>query len=161
MFHFLLLNPSILLPALEGIRGLAANMPPVLCLQNGVDNEPAIASVLGADKVIYGTVTSAVGRQAVGSIVLEKLRGMGVAAGHPLSEKLVCRFGCRTAQCTLVSQCGRYEMVEDAHQFGRQCLLRHPGYDSRGDFLAPWLVSRWRCACCKRRWLSCLHRELM
>jgi 2-dehydropantoate 2-reductase len=64
-------------------------LPPILCLQNGVDNEPAIAAALGADKVICGTVTSAVGRRAAGDIVLEKLRGVGVAAGHPLSEKLV------------------------------------------------------------------------
>ena len=63
--------------------------PPVLCLQNGVDNEPAIAATLGADKVIYGTVTSAIGRRAAGDIALEKLRGVGVAAGHPLSERLV------------------------------------------------------------------------
>lgn len=77
------------LPALEGMAGFYSQLPPVLCLQNGVENEPAIASVLGVDKVIYGTVTSAVGRKAVGSIVLEKLRGVGVAAGHPLSENLV------------------------------------------------------------------------
>lgn len=63
-------------------------MPPILCLQNGVDNEPAIAATLGADKVVYGTVTSAIGRRAAGDIVLEKLRGVGVAAGHPLSERL-------------------------------------------------------------------------
>jgi 2-dehydropantoate 2-reductase len=62
---------------------------PILCLQNGVDNEPAIAAALGADKIIYGTVTSAIGRRGVGDIVLEKLRGVGVAGGHPLSERLV------------------------------------------------------------------------
>jgi 2-dehydropantoate 2-reductase len=45
--------------------------------------------MFGADKVIYGTVTTAIGRRGAGDIVLEKLRGMGVAAGHPLSEKLV------------------------------------------------------------------------
>jgi 2-dehydropantoate 2-reductase len=75
--------------ALEGIRHFTDKMPPILCLQNGVDNEPAIAEVLGPDKVIYGTVTSAIGRRAAGDIVLEKLRGIGVAAGHPLSERLV------------------------------------------------------------------------
>lgn len=64
-------------------------LPPVLCLQNGVDNEPAIATALGPDKVIYGTVTSAVGRRGAGDIVLEKLRGVGVADGHPLSQRLV------------------------------------------------------------------------
>ncbi len=67
-------------------------IPPIFCLQNGIDNEPAIAAALGADKVIYGTVTSAVGRRAAGDIVLEKLRGVGVAEGHPLSARLVDAF---------------------------------------------------------------------
>lgn len=74
--------------ALEGMKPYADKMPPVLCLSNGVSNEPAIAEELGNDKVIYGTVTSAVGRRGAGDIVLEKLRGVGVAKGHPLSEKL-------------------------------------------------------------------------
>lgn len=75
--------------ALEGMKPYAEKLPPVLCLQNGVENEPAIAAVLGEDKVIAGTVTSSIGRRAAGDITLERLRGMGVAAGHPLSEKLV------------------------------------------------------------------------
>lgn len=74
--------------ALEGMKAFADKMPPILCLSNGVSNEPLIAEALGADKVIYGTVTSAVGRRGAGDIVLEKLRGVGVAKGHPLSEKL-------------------------------------------------------------------------
>src|SRR5512143_851243 len=74
--------------ALEGMKPFADKMPPILCLSNGVSNEPAIAEALGSDKVIYGTVTSAVGRRGAGDIVLEKLRGIGVAKGHPLSEKL-------------------------------------------------------------------------
>lgn len=74
--------------ALEGIKPFADKMPPILCLSNGVANEPAIAEALGADKVIHGTVTSAIGRRGAGDIVLEKLRGVGVAKGHPLSEKL-------------------------------------------------------------------------
>lgn len=78
--------------ALEDIKPLADKMPPILCLSNGVDNEPAIARALGPDKVIYGTVTSAIGRRAAGDIVLEKLRGVGVAAAHPLSERLVATF---------------------------------------------------------------------
>jgi 2-dehydropantoate 2-reductase len=63
-------------------------MPPILCLSNGVSNEPAITQALGKDKVIYGTVTSAIGRRGAGDIVLERLRGVGVAKGHPLSEKI-------------------------------------------------------------------------
>ena len=74
--------------ALEGIQPFADKMPPVLCLSNGVSNEPAIAEALGKDRVIYGTVTTAVGRRGAGDIVLERLRGMGIAQGHPLSEKL-------------------------------------------------------------------------
>jgi 2-dehydropantoate 2-reductase len=74
--------------ALEGIKPFADKMPPILCLSNGVSNEPAIAEALGSDKVIYGTVTSAIGRRGAGDIVLEKLRGVGVAKGHPFSEQL-------------------------------------------------------------------------
>jgi 2-dehydropantoate 2-reductase len=71
--------------ALDGMKPYTDQLPPILCLSNGVDNEPAIAAVLGADKVIAGTVTSSVERRAVGDIVLDRLRGVGVADRHPLS----------------------------------------------------------------------------
>ncbi len=74
--------------ALEGIKPFADRMPPILCLQNGVDNEPAIAAVLGPERVIAGTVTCSIARRAAGNIVLEKARGIGIAAGHLLSERL-------------------------------------------------------------------------
>lgn len=74
--------------ALQGIKPFADKMPPLLCLSNGVSNEPAIAEALGQDKVIYGTVTSAIGRRGAGDIILERLRGISIAKGHPLSEKL-------------------------------------------------------------------------
>jgi 2-dehydropantoate 2-reductase len=64
------------------------SLPPFLCLSNGVDNEATLAQALGSDNVIAGTVTSAVGRHAAGNIVLERLRGVGVAEGHPLSMRL-------------------------------------------------------------------------
>ena len=78
--------------ALEGLKAFADKMPPILCLANGVDNEPLIAQTLGSDRVIYGTVTSAIGRRGAGDIVLERLRGVGVAMGHPLSEKVNAAF---------------------------------------------------------------------
>lgn len=62
---------------------------PVLCLQNGVENEPLLAAALGAENVITATVTSAVGRGPAAEIVLEKLRGVGLAAGHPLSADIL------------------------------------------------------------------------
>lgn len=67
--------------ALDDLRPFAGRLPPILCLQNGVENEAALAAVLGPERVIAGTVTSAVGRRAIGDIILERLRGMGVAAG--------------------------------------------------------------------------------
>ena len=75
--------------ALKEITTLADKMPPILCLQNGIDNEPTIAEVLGPEMVIAGTVTSAVGRRDAGDIVLEKLRGIGIADEHPLAKRLV------------------------------------------------------------------------
>ncbi len=73
---------------LDTIQPFADRMPSVLCLQNGVDNEPAIAAVLGTNRVIAGTVTSSVGRRGVGDILLERLRGVGIASAHPLSDRL-------------------------------------------------------------------------
>jgi 2-dehydropantoate 2-reductase len=65
------------------------SLPPFLCLSNGVGNEPALEEFLGSDKVIAGTVTSAIARRDAGDIVLERLRGVGVAATHPISNLLV------------------------------------------------------------------------
>ncbi len=90
--------------ALEGMKPFVDKIPPILCLSNGVQNEQAIAEALGADKVIYGTVTSAIGRRGVGDIVLEKLRGVGIAAGHPLSEKLVAVFNAAFLKCRLYAE---------------------------------------------------------
>jgi len=69
--------------------GIKRSLPPLLCLSNGVENEPALERALGIDMVIPGTVTSAVGRRNAGDITLERLRGMGVADGHPISLALV------------------------------------------------------------------------
>lgn len=75
--------------AVAQLLGTGKQVPPILSLQNGVDNEPTIAAQLGADKVIYGTVTTAVGKPGIGEVVEEKRRGIGVALGHPVSERLV------------------------------------------------------------------------
>lgn len=78
--------------ALQGLRPCADQIPPILCLQNGVENEAAIAEILGNQQVIPGSVTTAIGRREAGDIVLEKLRGMGISAGHPLSNRLMQVF---------------------------------------------------------------------
>ncbi|MFN3742697.1 MAG: ketopantoate reductase family protein, partial [Anaerolineales bacterium] len=68
--------------AVETMRPLATAMPPLLCLSNGVENEAMLAEALG-EKVVPGTVTSAVLRLEVGNVKLEKRRGIGLASLHP------------------------------------------------------------------------------
>lgn len=89
--------------ALEDMKPFADKLPPILCLSNGVENEQTIARMLGPEQVIYGTVTSAIGRRKAGEIVLDKLRGTGIAAGHALSEKLVRAFNDAYLNCRLYS----------------------------------------------------------
>ena len=48
-----------------------------------------LEAALGKGRVIAGTVTSSVRRKDVGDIVLERLRGIGVAGTHPLSQRIV------------------------------------------------------------------------
>ena len=77
---------------IQSIKDYTELFPPVLGLSNGVENETFLENVLGSKKVIPGTVTTAVGRKGIGNIVLEKERGIGIAAGHPLSNRLVIAF---------------------------------------------------------------------
>ncbi|MGH2522068.1 MAG: ketopantoate reductase family protein [Anaerolineales bacterium] len=75
--------------ALAELRAAPRTPPPLLCLQNGVDNEASIAEAFGAERVIAGTVTTAVSKSSVGQILVERERGAGVALGHPLSAQIV------------------------------------------------------------------------
>ncbi|HET6847110.1 MAG TPA: 2-dehydropantoate 2-reductase [Anaerolineales bacterium] len=75
--------------ALNAIQPWAAQMPPIVCFSNGVENEEQIARVLGDGRVVAATVTSAIGRRAAGDIVLERLRGVGIYSGHPVSFRLL------------------------------------------------------------------------
>ncbi len=74
--------------AIDALAPVAAQLPPFLCLQNGVENEAALGAVLGAQMVIAGTVTTAVAKDGPGQIRLERLRGVGLAAGHPISTRI-------------------------------------------------------------------------
>jgi len=78
--------------ALENLSPVIPRLPPLLCLQNGVENEPTLEAALGPGKVIAGSVTSAVSKLGLGQIVLERRRGVGVASGHPLSLAIVSAF---------------------------------------------------------------------
>jgi 2-dehydropantoate 2-reductase len=79
-------------PLLESMAPYLVALPPIICLQNGVENEPLIAEMFGKDKVIHGSVTSAIGRRGTGDVVLERLRGIGISAQHELSPVLQSVF---------------------------------------------------------------------
>ena len=89
---------------IQSLSTLHALLPTILCLSNGVANEPLLAEVLGPEKVIAGTVTTAVGRRGAGDIICERLRGVGVATGHPLSERLVAALDGAGLQAQLFSK---------------------------------------------------------
>jgi len=72
---------------MEEIAPFAEKFPPVVCFSNGVSNESAIAEALGEDKVIYGTMNTAVSRRGAGDIILEKLRG--ISAIHFLRRSML------------------------------------------------------------------------
>ncbi|GAP20589.1 ketopantoate reductase family protein [Leptolinea tardivitalis] len=74
---------------LNMMKPLLDKMPPVLCFQNGVENEPAIAAMLGEDHVIRGTVTTSIGRRGLGNIKVERFRGTGIDLNHPLSPSIM------------------------------------------------------------------------
>lgn len=75
--------------AMQSMAPYLTRLPPFLCLQNGVENEGLLANYLGKERVIAGTVTSAISKPGIGHIILERKRGCGVASGHPLSIKIV------------------------------------------------------------------------
>ena len=74
--------------ALDSLKSYVDQLPPFLCLQNGVDNEAALAAVLGEERVIAATVTTSIGKPALGEITLQRKRGIGLGAQHPLSQRL-------------------------------------------------------------------------
>lgn len=79
---------------------------PILCLSNGVENEAALAEALGPGRVIAGTVTSAIGKPGAGEIVVEKARGVGIAAGHALSSRLASALNAAGLNARLYPRAG-------------------------------------------------------
>ncbi len=75
--------------AIQPLLPIARELPPILCLQNGLDAEAELAGHFGEENVIPGTVLTAVARPAPNEIIVEKFRGMGVAAGHPATPEIL------------------------------------------------------------------------
>jgi 2-dehydropantoate 2-reductase len=89
--------------AIERMRPLVAALPPTCCFSNGVDNEPALVALLGPGRVVAATVTTSVGRRGPGDVVLERLRGIGIAASHPLAPSLVQALGAASLHPRLIA----------------------------------------------------------
>ena len=77
------------------------NLPPLLCLQNGVSSEGTLRDALGVDAVIPGTVTSAVDRVDKGRIIVQKARGMGIAGEHSRLEEYRDTFNQAGLNCVI------------------------------------------------------------
>ncbi|NPV76978.1 MAG: 2-dehydropantoate 2-reductase [Anaerolineae bacterium] len=77
---------------LAGIQSHLKEIPPIICFQNGVENEGLLEEAMGPGRIIPATVTSAVGKRGPGDIILERLRGVGIYSRHTLSERLIQEF---------------------------------------------------------------------
>lgn len=77
---------------LISLKNFRKSLPPFLSLQNGVENEGKLAAFLGKDSVIPVSVCTAISRQDQGTIKVEKLRGIAVADGLPLSGRIQAEF---------------------------------------------------------------------
>lgn len=77
---------------LRNLEPLKEQLPPFIALQNGVENEAKLRSVLGPERVIPVSVCTAIARTDRGAIQVSKLRGIGIAAGFPLSADLCAAF---------------------------------------------------------------------
>jgi 2-dehydropantoate 2-reductase len=74
--------------AAQSIRESLPGDVPVVCMLNGIGNEATLAAAIGPGRVIPASLTSAVRRLEGGGLRLEKARGVGLHAGHPLSAAI-------------------------------------------------------------------------
>jgi len=77
---------------LPDLKRLKDHLPPILCLQNGVESENILADRIGEDLVIPGTVTTAVDKKQKGDITVRRLRGMAAADNHPITREILPAF---------------------------------------------------------------------
>jgi 2-dehydropantoate 2-reductase len=77
---------------LPDLKRLKDHLPPILCLQNGVESENILADSIGEDLVVPGTVTTAVDKKQKGDITVRRLRGMAAADNHPITREILPAF---------------------------------------------------------------------
>ena len=67
-------------------------LPPILCLQNGVESEEILANLIGDDLVVPGTVTTAVDKNTKGDVTVRRHRGVGIGGNHPAIGLILSSF---------------------------------------------------------------------
>jgi len=83
--------------------GHQSQIPPIVCLQNGVENEIILKKLLPSVEIIAGSVTTAIGKKEDNGIVVEKLRGIGIENKGNLSERLVIAMNASGLKAKLFS----------------------------------------------------------
>ena len=78
--------------AIRQLADVLHELPPLVCVQNGVDNEVELAAAVGAARVLHATVTSAISRPSPDRVAVSKARGVGLTARHALSAALATAF---------------------------------------------------------------------
>ncbi len=74
--------------AIADLKVIGKPTPTLVCVQNGVDNEPKLAEAFGRWNVIAGTVLTAVANPEPGVVMVEKSRGVGLEDGNLLSKRI-------------------------------------------------------------------------
>ena len=75
-------------PAARSMAAYVSEGQAVVSFLNGINNEATLAALLGGDRVIPATLTTAVQTPGPGLIQVERVRGIGLAGDHPLTGRL-------------------------------------------------------------------------
>lgn len=76
----------------DAAKDLLKSIPPkvpVVCFANGIGNEQVLGEILGKERVIHATLTTAVQLFPQGIIQVERERGIGIAGTHPSIPEIV------------------------------------------------------------------------
>jgi 2-dehydropantoate 2-reductase len=73
------------------LRFLPSDVP-VICFANGINNEKTLSEILGSNRVIHATITTAVQLFPQGIIQVERERGIGFSGTHPLLPDIINDF---------------------------------------------------------------------
>ncbi|MGD8822444.1 MAG: 2-dehydropantoate 2-reductase [Anaerolineales bacterium] len=78
--------------AAKMIRQRWPKPPLVISIINGIGVEEGLEEILGSNRVLAATLTSAIQKINVGVLRIEKSRGTGLAASHPLAGEIAAEW---------------------------------------------------------------------